>query len=335
VSPKLKSAIQYTAIFLVGILFLYFVFNGTDWNDMFEKFKRANYSWIAAGMVISLLSHFLRAYRAVMLYDALNYKVPVKNSFYAVLIGYMMNYIIPRAGEVSRCAALSKTDDIPVDKSLGTVVTERIFDMVMLLLLIGLVFILQFDMLMNYINGALDNGSTTKEGISLKWILLAVMVVGGAAFFALRSRLKNSAIYAKMMNVLKGFSEGLLSIRNIKNPLWFIVLSLAIWGCYLLMMYFCFFAMEATQNLDFNACLTVFALGTIGMVIPAPGAGAGTYHFAIMQSLFLFGVPLEDGKAYATIVHGMQMIILLALGALASLAVLAMHKKKSTEQIPA
>jgi uncharacterized protein (TIRG00374 family) len=335
VSPKLKSAIQYTAIFLVGILFLYFVFNGTDWNDMFEKFKRANYSWIAAGMVISLLSHFLRAYRAVMLYDALNYKVPVKNSFYAVLIGYMMNYIIPRAGEVSRCAALSKTDDIPVDKSLGTVVTERIFDMVMLLLLIGLVFILQFDMLMNYINGALDSGSTTKEGISLKWILLAVMVVGGAAFFALRSRLKNSAIYAKIMNVLKGFSEGLLSIRNIKNPLWFIVLSLAIWGCYLLMMYFCFFAMEATQNLDFNACLTVFALGTIGMVIPAPGAGAGTYHFAIMQSLFLFGVPLEDGKAYATIVHGMQMIILLALGALASLAVLAMHKKKSTEQIPA
>jgi len=336
VSPKVKSAIQYSVIFLIGLFFLYFVFNGTDWNDMFEKFKHANYSWIAVGMVVSLLSHFLRGYRAVMLYDALGYKVTVKNSFYAVLIGYMMNYVIPRAGEVSRCAALNKTDDIPVNKSLGTVVTERVFDMVMLVLLLGIVFILQFDLLMGYINNALNNsGSTDKGGLPLKWILLCGVVFIAVALYGIRSSIKTNPAFAKLWNVLKGFSEGLLSIRHIKNPLWFVFLSASIWACYLFMMYFCFFAMEATQNLDFNACLTVFAIGTIGMVIPAPGAGAGTYHFAIMQSLFLFGVPLEDGRAYATIVHGMQMIILLILGALASLAVLAMHKKKSTETIPA
>lgn len=334
-SPKVKSAIQYTVIFLIGLFFLYFVFNGTDWNDMFEKFKHANYSWIAVGMVVSLLSHFLRGYRAVMLYDALGYKVTVKNSFYAVLIGYMMNYVIPRAGEVSRCAALNKTDDIPVNKSLGTVVTERVFDMVILVILLALVFVLQFDLLMGYINNALSNGGTQSNGLPLKWILLGIVAVSVIAFFGLRSRLKNNPLYNKVLDVLKGFSEGLLSIRHIKNPLWFVVLSASIWACYLFMMYFCFFAMEATQNLNFNACLTVFAIGTIGMVIPAPGAGAGTYHFAIMQSLFLFGVPLEDGRAYATIVHGIQMIILLILGALASLAVLAMHKKKSTETIPA
>ena len=95
------------------------------------------------------------------------------------------------------------------------------------------------------------------------------------------------------------------------------------------MMYFCLFSMEATKNLGFMDCVTVFAIGSIGMIIPAPGAGAGTYHFAVMQSLLLFGVAQADGIAYATIVHGIQMILLLAIGAVCSLLVLATHKKRT------
>ena len=133
----------------------------------------------------------------------------------------------------------------------------------------------------------------------------------------------------KIMGVLNGFSEGLLSIRKVKKPILFVVYSFGIWICYVLMMYFCLFAMQPTSHVGMAGCLTVFAIGTIGMVIPAPAAGAGTYHWAVMISLQLFGVAEADGRAYATLVHGAQMILLLVLGAIASLMVLSSHKKKS------
>lgn len=328
-NSKLKSFIQYTVITLIGVFFLYFVFKGTDWNDLMVKFSQTNYWWIAAGMLVSVFSHFLRGYRATMFYDAMNYHVPVKNSFYAVMIGYMMNYIIPRAGEVSRCAALTKTDDIPVNKSLGTVVTERVFDMVILLLIIAIVFVMQFSMLTDFIQKTFNTSQDpASSGSPIKYIIIGFIAIAGIAFLALRKKLAAHPLYIKLMTVLKGFVEGLLSIKQIKKPGLFIFLSFAIWFCYVLMMYFCLFATKATEHLTFIDCLTVFAIGSIGMIIPAPGAGAGTYHFAIMQSLLLFGVPKEDGIAYATIVHGIQMVLLLLIGAICSLLVLAMHKKK-------
>ena len=328
-NQKLKSLIQYSVITLIGVFFLFFVFKGTDWNDLMDKFSKTNYWWISAGMLVSIFSHFLRSYRATMFYDALNYKVPVKNSFYAVMIGYMMNYIIPRAGEVSRCAALVKTDDIPLNKSLGTVVTERIFDMIILLLIIAIVFVSQFAMLTDFIQKTFGaSQADSASGSTLKYIVIGLVLLFGVVVFAVRKKIAAHPLYAKIINLLKGFVEGLMSIKQIKKPLLFIFLSFAIWFCYILMMYFCLFATKATEHLSFIDCLTVFAIGSLGMIIPAPGAGAGTYHFAIMSSLLLFGVPKEDGIAYATIVHGIQMILLLLIGAICSLMVLAMHKKK-------
>ena len=314
---------------MIGVFFLVFVFKGTDWNDLMDKFSKTNYWWIAAGMLVSIFSHFLRGYRATMFYDALNYKVPVKNSFYAVMIGYMMNYIIPRAGEVSRCAALVKTDDIPLNKSLGTVVTERVFDMIILLLIIAIVFVLQFTMLTDFIQNTFGSQqASASSGSNLKYIIIGLVAVFGVLTFVLRNKIASHPLYNKVVNLLKGFIEGLMSIKQVKNPVLFIFLSFGIWFCYIIMMYFCLFAMKATEHLGFIDCLTVFAIGSVGMIIPAPGAGAGTYHFAIMSSLLLFGVPKEDGIAYATIVHGIQMILLLLIGAICSLLVLAMHKKK-------
>jgi uncharacterized protein (TIRG00374 family) len=331
-SQQLKSAIQYGIIGLIGAFFLYFVFKGTDWNDLLLKFEHTNYWWIAAGMSISVLSHYIRAYRATMLYEVLDYNVKVSNSFYAVMIGYMMNYIIPRAGEVSRCAALTKTDDIPVNKSLGTVVTERIFDMVILLLMLVVVFVFQFDLLTSFITTSLqsNNNTVAASGPNLKLIILIALAAGAMGVYLIRKKLASNPLFVKITGLLMGFGEGLLSIRKVKKPLVFVLLSIAIWLCYVLMMYFCLFAMEATASLTFMDCLTVFVIGSIGMIIPAPGAGAGTYHFAVMQSLLLFGVAETDGIAYATIVHGIQMILLLAIGAVCSLIVLAQHKKRTS-----
>lgn len=331
-SNKLKSAIQYGIIGLIGISFLYFVFKGTDWNDLLLKFQHTNYWWIAAGMSVSIFSHYIRAFRAKMLYEVMGYNVSAKNSFYAVMISYMMNYIIPRAGEVSRCAALHKTNDLPINKSLGTVVTERLFDMIILLLMLVAVFFLQFDLLSNFVSTALQPGAETSSGPSLKILLLLSGITICLILFVVRKKLATHPLFIKIMSLVKGFGEGLLSIRKVKSPALFLALSIAIWLCYVLMMYFCLFAMEATAHLSFTDCLTVFVIGSLGMIIPAPGAGAGTYHFAVMQALFLYGVAQADGIAYATIVHGVQMILLLVIGAVCSLLVLAQQQKKIAPQ---
>lgn len=309
------------AIFVIGAAFLYLVFKGTDWSDLWQKMLETNYAWMAVGLAVSLVSHWLRAYRATMLYQPMGFKVSTLNSLHAVLIGYFMNYFIPRGGEVSRCAALFKTNQIPVEKSLGTVITERLVDMVMLLLVIGVVFLLQFDVLYQYISN--QTGASANESSSVKYIILAAMVlVPLAVWLIFKNNISRWPFYQKVLLKLKGFAQGLTSIKNVQQPFLFVALSAGIWACYIFMMYFCFLAMSATAHLNFTQCLTVFAMGTIGVVIPAPGAGAGTYHYAVMQGLLLFGVAEDDGKAYATLVHGGQMIMFIVLGGISSLWVL-------------
>lgn len=330
----MKKFIQYGLILLIGGLFLFLVFKDTDWAELFSKMSHANLYWLALGVFISLISHWLRAYRATLLYEAMHYQVSALHSFYAVLIGYMMNYIIPRAGEVSRCAAISKTDDVPVEKSLGSVVTERLVDMVILVVILAIIFLLQFDLFTNFIQESLSNKqeAASNSVISWKYVALGLFGIVGILLFILRKKLVQSALFQRIFTLIQGFGDGLLSIRHVKKPVLFIILSLLIWLGYILMMYVCLFSLEATAHLSFTDCLTVFAIGTIGVVLPAPGAGAGTYHFFVMQSLLLFGVAREDGIAYATMVHGIQMIVLIILGGIASLLVIAKEKKLKNEQ---
>ena len=329
----MKKAIQYGIILLVGGLFLYFVFKDTNWTDLFQKMSSANLYWLALGVFISLISHWIRAYRATLLYDAMHFKISTTHSFYAVLIGYMMNYIIPRAGEVSRCAALSKTDDLPVEKSLGSVVTERIVDMFLLILVLGAIFLIQFDLISQFLKDTFENKKEIGQGNEFSWkfFLLIGLLAIAILLFSLRKKLAQSSLVIRLFKMVQGFGDGLLSIRHVKNPILFITLSVLIWIGYILMMYVCLFSLEATSHLNFVDCLTVFAIGTIGVVLPAPGAGAGTYHFFVMQSLLLYGVSKEDGIAYATMVHGIQMIVLLILGAIASIIVMGKQKSKINE----
>jgi uncharacterized membrane protein YbhN (UPF0104 family) len=276
-------------------------------------------------MLISMLSHYLRAYRANMLYEPMGYRVSNINSFYAVMIGYMMNYVIPRAGEVSRCAALNKTDGIPVEKSLGTVITERIVDLVFMFLLLGLIFIIQFRLIIDFIKNALENKTDETAAFPWKWLLIGVFALGLLVLFLLRKKIAQHPAYQKVMSLLIGLKDGLSSIKRVKNPVLFVALSMAIWICYVMMMYFCLFAMQATEQLGFTECLTVFALGTIGVALPSPG-GIGSYHYFVSQALILFGVAADDGLAYATMVHGAQMILLMAIGAICSILVLLQQK---------
>jgi uncharacterized protein (TIRG00374 family) len=325
---KLKQALQYLIIFAIGGIFMYFVFKGIEWKELSQKLKGANYYWIALGMLVGVISHWVRAWRATALYMPLGFTVTSLRSFYAVMVGYLVNYIIPRAGEVSRCAVLNKTDDLPVQKTLGTVITERIVDMAMLVLILLLVFFMNAQLIVQYVNEQWQS----RAGISLsgnKLIIAGIVLVAFVAGWFLLKKLAVHPVVIKIKQILTGFAEGLLSIRSVANPVLFIFQSMVIWLCYILMMYFCLFALNATSALTFYDTLVVFAIGTIGMIIPAPAAGAGTYHFAVMQSLMLFGVSESDGIAFATLVHGVQMIVLIAIGIVCCIPVFLLGKKKN------
>lgn len=331
-NQQVKKILQLLVIFAIGGAFLYFVFKGTNWAELAEKIVQTNYYWISIGMLVSVISHWMRAYRGTMLYQAMSYKVGTLDSMYAVFIGYFINYFIPRGGEVARCVALSQTNDVPVEKGLGTIITERLVDMVLLVLILGLVFLLQFDLIYSYIDNNLGQGQEGSSGGGLKYILGGILLVGFVIIWLLRKKLLQHPLAAKVLNKVKGLMLGLTSIRQVANPTLFWALSVGIWLCYILMMYFCLFALPSTAHLGFSACLTVFALGTIGVVIPAPGAGAGTYHFAVMQGLLLFNVAKEEGIAYATIVHGAQMVMFIVLGGISTFMVFIKHKRKQQVQ---
>ncbi|MCA0427295.1 MAG: flippase-like domain-containing protein [Bacteroidetes bacterium] len=329
-SPSVKNTLKYLVVFAIGAFFLVFVFRDIHWKDLFDRLASANLYWLGMGMAISIFSHWIRARRALQLYNAMGFQVSASNSFAAVLIGYFMNYFIPRAGEVSRCAALSKTNQVPVEKSLGSVVTERVVDMLILFLILAIIFILQFDFLMRFLEGyGTETPNQASSGSNLKFILGILILVGLMGVYLLRKQLAKLPLVQRFAGLFAGFAEGLMSIRKLKNPGLFIAESLLIWICYILMMYFCLFALDSTSHLGVMECLTVFAIGTIGVVLPAPGAGAGTYHFFVMQALLLFGVAKEDGIAYATLVHGAQMLILILLGLLASFYVFMKGKTEN------
>lgn len=330
-SNQVKKALQFAIVFLVGGFFIIYAFKGTDWTDLIHKMSEANMVWLNIGMAFSIMSHWFRAYRATMLYEAMHYNISTKNSFYAVLIGYMMNYFIPRAGEVSRCASLNKTDELPVEKGIGSVVTERLVDMAILIVIMGGIFLLQFDLIIGFIETLTgEDGPKKASGTPWKLILVGAIAIFSLVAYLSREKLMKMPLFIRIFKLLQGFADGLLSIRHLKKPGLFILLSVAIWMGYILMMYFCLFTLEATANLSFVDCLTVFAIGTIGVVLPAPGAGAGTYHFFVMQSLLLFGVAKDDGLAYATLVHGAQMVILIIIGLIAS-GIIFLNKKKNDQ----
>jgi len=328
-SKSIKNILKLALVFGIGFVFLYFVFEDVDWDSQLNKMRNAHLGWLSLGIGISVISHWIRAYRANLLYKAIGYKVSNTNSFMAVLVGYMFNYFIPRAGEVSRCASLMKTSQLPIDKSLGTVVTERLVDLLMLVLVLASIFLLQFELIWNFISAYLPNSN---KGLSLNQsILVGVFFLLLIALVVKRKQVLKMSPVQKIITLLQGFKEGVLSIFKLEKPLLFIFLSVAIWVGYILMMYFCLFALESTAQLSFINCLTVFAIGTIGVVLPAPGAGAGTYHFFVTQALVLFGIAKADGLAYATLVHGSQMILLIVLGILASIYVMVQKRNMPSE----
>ena len=272
-------------------------------NKLITDFTNANYFWIGVVLLAFCTSNLSRAIRWNMLLRPMGYSPRLINSFLAINVGYFANLGLPRIGEVVRGGLIAQYEKIPVEKAMGTIVTDRIVDVLSLATVIGLAFILQFDSLWGYLSEQLQNRENAGGSIWTNPIVLGLVgfvVVSVVLYFVFRQSIKKSLLYLKIRKVLTGFGEGIQSIRRLKQPGWFIVHSINVWLMYFMMTYLCFFAFEPTEHLGPLAGLTVFAFGAFGVLIPSPG-GMGTFHFLAMAALALYGVAEADAFSFANI----------------------------------
>lgn len=282
--------------------------NKTDF--LLKAWENSNKGYLLLMAAVAVVSHLLRAERWKMLLVPTGNKVSLLNSFLSLMIGYLVNLGVPRGGEVSRCYNLYKLEKTPVEVSFGTVVVERLVDVICLLVLIALSFFAEWAKLKSFIDTQ-DFGKGG-GGIHLPLWVYAAALLGIALLVALYLLRKNE----KLLKIIRGFKEGLMAIFQLKNKGLFIFYSLAIWGAYFLMSYYVIKAFPETENLGFSAVLTLFAIGSIAMAAPLPG-GAGSYHTLVPLGLvMLYKLPQSDAVAFVFIFHAWQTALMILMGVL-------------------
>ncbi len=271
-------------------------------RKIFDDFRSVNLFWIGTTLLAFSISNWSRALRWNMLIEPLGHQPKTLNSFFAVNISYFTNLWLSRAGEVVRASALAKAEGMSVSRVMGTVVVDRLLDLLTLAVIVGFSFIVQYDILWSWLDKNLGDGSGSFRlfGHPLFIGLTVFGVVSMVLAYVLRKKIAALPFVNKIWHIVEKFGEGLKTIRKVKNSLAFVFHSVNIWVMYYMMTYLCFFAFAPTANLSAQAALTVFVFGTFGIVIPSPG-GMGTYHFLAMSALALYGVKGDDAFSFANI----------------------------------
>jgi uncharacterized protein (TIRG00374 family) len=321
-ATSVKHVAKYLLFLGFGAGLLYLAFRNTNLHQMLLDLKNANYYWVGVSLAVSFLAYVIRAHRWNMLIKPLGYAPKLKNTLASLMVGYLANLAVPRIGEISRAEALARAEKIPFNLLIGTVISERVVDLIMLCLVLLLTAILKMKVLGNFILQKIiyPFKNTMYSSLhNINFILIALSVILCFTLLLIFLWKKQNAKAAKSLKkLLIGIKEGVVSIKNVESKFWFVFHTFLIWIIYFLTSYICFFAIPATTGLGIVAGIFTVAIGGIGMSAPVQG-GIGTYHLMISIGLTLFGITLKDGNTYATIVHTSQTLLVLIAGAVSIL----------------
>ncbi|MDD3875006.1 MAG: lysylphosphatidylglycerol synthase transmembrane domain-containing protein [Bacteroidales bacterium] len=336
-NKKLLSVVKYIFFLSIGLLLLWYVTKGQDYDLFFNEFKNANYYWIVFAMFCGGISHIFRTLRWNLLINSMGHKTVFSTTFYAVMIGYFANMVVPRLGEVSRCVVLHKNRKIPFNELLGTVIAERVFDMICLLLVAAFVLYFQFDFLKGFIYtylyaplmGKISNNFSV---FILIFVAFIIIVIAFIIFIKSKSKTEdNNSFFYKIKKMLYGFSEGFRTIMLLPQKIQFLFYTVMIWAMYLLMTYLCFFAMASTSILTVSAGFTVLVMGSAGIVAPVPG-GIGAYHFMVISTLVeVYNINTTSATSFAYLSHTSQGVLIGILGAVSFLAIFLQKNKSKSD----
>lgn len=320
---KLLSAAKILLFLGLGVGLLwwqYHGFNDQQRTDFLFGLRHANYLWFGVAVIIGALAHLSRALRWRMLLEPLGHKTRTGSLFFSVMIGYLANYALPRLGEVMRCGVLAREEKVPFQESFGTVIVERIIDMLCLLLVFLLTIIFEFRQL----KALLDKYIFTplSEKLAKLWHNPTGLIIAGVALllivtalFLLRKKIR-ALFTGKIGKVLKGFWEGIKAVRRVKRPGLFIAHTLFIWTGYLMSLYACFFCFAQTSTLSLNTALVLLLFGTFGVIF-TPG-GIGAYQIIVTSIMMeVSTVPLSTAAPFSWLSWGSQLITVLLFTAIA------------------
>ncbi len=329
-----KSIIQFIVLLGVGILLAWLSIKSV-WGErdkIADSFATANYFWVGISLVIAFFSHFLRAFRWNYLLKPLGYSVKPINAVGAVLVGYFANYGLPRMGELTRCTLVAKYDDVPFEVALGTVITERIVDMLLLVAIFVLTLFVQFsqlkDLAAEYIvNPMMSKVTGISEHPTKMIILISILLIVLIGFMLVRKKMAK-ALTGKFGSIISGFGKGLSSVKDIDKKFQFIVLSIAIWASYFYSLYACFFAFSGTSGLGHSECLVLLLFGTFGVVFSPGGLGA---YPAIITALLTATYHIEkiSAVAFPWMAWSSQFILIVVLGIISLIVLPIINKNKS------
>lgn len=312
-------------ILLITVGIFWYLYRDVPGEQILNELQHFDYRWILLSIALSIVSHVLRAWRWKLLLEQSGSSVKLLNNYFAVMIGYLANSIFPRLGEVTRCGIINRVHHIPVTFSFGTVFTERLVDLMLLLVLALITFSIEFDLLEPSISNLYVRITETFANNWLLLLLLILIFVTGIYLVFFSRRFREIKLMKRISGIIKEVIQGVLSIRKVKNQMGFWSATIAIWGLYFLMMYVISFGSESTKDLSAMAGLSILVMGSFGMAAPTPN-GTGTFHAFVTGVLLLYGIPEAEGKIFALILHTSQFITVLVFGSISLILVNLMNK---------
>lgn len=305
---------------MLGVFLVWYSLSKVSITELLDYAKHADYKWIALGMFLGLLSHLSRAYRWRFQLEPMGYNVKISNSVMAVFATYLINYTVPRAGEVARASVLTNYESVPFEKGFGTIVAERIADLIVMLSIICFTLFLQFDFIYGFLIDKFD---------AKKIIILLVSAVFFFVMFVMLLKRSKSTIALKIKKFINGLIEGALSIFKMKKKWPYILHTLFIWVMYVLMFYVTSFAIADLDGISIGAILIGFISASFS--IAATNGGIGSYPLAIYAAFTIFGIAEEPSIAFGWIMWASQTLMIIICGGL-SLIYLPIYNRKLSGQ---
>lgn len=292
------------------------MYRATDWTDFFACVEHdMKWGWMILSLAFGILPQMARAWRWKMSLEPLGENPRRTTCVDAIFLSYAASLVVPRIGEVTRCGTLKKADGVSFTKSLGTVVTERVVDSVLMLLFTGIAFLTQLPMFLSF----LEKTGTNLSGIlhrftAMGYLVTAICLI--AAVVAVVIAVRKISLFNKGRDMVHDLWAGILSLRGVKNLPLYLFYSVLIWVGYFLHFYIAFFCFDFTAGISPSAAFLIFCVGTFAVLVPTPN-GAGPWHFAVKTMLVLYGVADTQATLFALVVHTIQTALVVVLGVFA------------------
>ncbi len=329
VKRKLTDVAKMVFSLLFGFAILYWMYRGFDFNRVKDVLlNEMGWAWMLLSFPFGIMAQAFRGWRWRQSLEPLGEKPRLSVAIHAIFLSYASSLVIPRIGEFARCEVLRRWDGISFPKSLGTVVTERVIDSLLIALITAFTFLTQVPVFMTFF----DKTGTSMDSILNRFTTTGYIVTaacGIAACLLIYFLLRTLSLHHVVKDTLRNIWQGIISLRNVRNVPLYIVFTFAIWCSYFLHYYLTFFCFDETSQLGVMSALVTFIVGSIAVIVPTPN-GAGSWHFAVKTMLILYGVSQDEALYFVLIVHAVQTLLVVLLGIYAWIA-LAFTKKHNNK----